>query len=216
MRNGEKIRLGIPVVVEGKYDQIRLSGILDGPILRTDGFRIFRREETRALIRRLGESRGVVVLTDPDGAGTVIRRALSDALPREKIYHLYVPQIPGKERRKSAPSRAGYLGVEGIPDETLRALLLRFAESHGIDPATGEPCGAVSGEAPRPVGGITKTDLYLCGLTGAPDAAERRNEAALRLGLPRGMTCGAFLTSVNLLTDCDGLRALLTDGEAPA
>ena len=201
----EKIRLGMPVVVEGKYDAIRLSAVFDGCIVRTDGFGVFRSAERLALIRRLAGERGVVVLTDPDGAGKVIRRYLSGAIPPEKIYHLYVPRIEGKERRKPQPSKEGVLGVEGIACDTLREILARFAAGHGIDTATGE----ISGEgATRPVGGITKVDFYECGLTGKPDAAAARDALCAKLGLPKGMTAPALLAAVNLLLDRDALLAL--------
>ena len=201
----DKIRLGLPVVVEGKYDAIRLADVFDGCIVRTDGFGVFRSAERLALIRRLAGERGVVVLTDPDGAGKVIRRYLSGAIPPEKIFHLYVPRVPGKERRKAQPSKEGVLGVEGIDDGTLRDILLRFAEGHGIDVTTGEVSGA---GAPRPVGGITKADFYEHGLTGKPDAAAARDALCAKLGLPGSMTAPALLAAVNLLLDRDGLADL--------
>ena len=200
----QKIKLGMPVIVEGKYDAIRLAAVFDGCIVRTDGFGIFRSAERLALIRRLAGERGVVVLTDPDGAGKVIRRFLSGAIPPEKIFHLYVPRIEGKERRKAAPSKEGVLGVEGIDDETLRGILARFAAGHGIDTATGDGDGTPT----RRVGGITKADFYELGLTGKPDAAAARDALSEKLGLPGGMTAPALLAAVNLLTDRDGLSAL--------
>lgn len=201
----DKIRLGMPVVVEGKYDAIRLADVFDGCIIRTDGFGVFRSAERLSLIRRLAGERGIVVLTDPDGAGKVIRRYLSGAIPPEKIHHLYVPRVPGKERRKAQPSKEGVLGVEGIDGETLRGVLLRFAEARGIDPATGEQNGE---GAVRPVGGITKTDFYEFGLTGKPGSAAARDALGEKLGLPAGMTAPALLAAVNLLLDRDGLAAL--------
>jgi len=179
----DKLHVSLPVIVEGKYDKIRLSGILDAVILTTAGFGIFNRAETMALIRRLAAPGGVIVLTDSDGAGKLIRSKIASALPKEKVIHLYTPQIPGKERRKSAPSKAGFLGVEGIGDDVLRALFAPFAD-----------------DAPRrEVGGITKADLYALGLTGADGSAKRRDKLCRALGLPAGMTPNALLGAVNIL-----------------
>ncbi|MBQ4042666.1 MAG: DUF4093 domain-containing protein [Clostridia bacterium] len=179
----EKLRISLPVIVEGKYDKIRLSGILDAAIITTAGFGVFNHAETRALIRTLAAPGGVIVLTDSDGAGKLIRAKISSMLPKEKVIHLYTPQIPGKERRKSAPSKAGFLGVEGIDDDTLRALFAPFA-----------------GEGPsREVGGITKVDLFTLGLTGSDGASEKRDRLCAGLGLPAGMTPNALLSAVNIL-----------------
>ncbi len=179
----EKLRISLPVIVEGKYDKIRLSGILDAAIITTAGFGVFNHAEMRALIRTLAAPGGVIVLTDSDGAGKLIRSKISSMLPKEKVIHLYTPQIPGKERRKSAPSKAGFLGVEGIDDDTLRALFAPFA-----------------GEGPsREVGGITKVDLFTLGLTGSDGASEKRDRLCAGLGLPAGMTPNALLSAVNIL-----------------
>jgi ribonuclease M5 len=179
----EKIKINEVVIVEGKYDKIRLSSLIDGYILQTDGFRIFADPDKQAMIRRLAESRGVLVLTDSDGAGKMIRAHLSSALPKEKVFHLYIPEIKGKERRKSAPSKAGTLGVEGMEDELLYELFLPFADA----------------DAPVRRGGITKTDLFTLGLTGSANSSEARDKLAVTLGLPSGMTPNALLSAVNIL-----------------
>ena len=139
----ERLLIPMPVVVEGKYDKIRLSNVIDAQILTTDGFGIFRRRERLALLRALAAPRGLIVLTDSDGAGKLIRAHLSSAIPPEKLIQLYIPRVPGKERRKASPSKAGLLGVEGIGDDILYAL---FAPLAADAPARG-------------VGGITKADL---------------------------------------------------------
>ena len=178
-----KLHIPLPVIVEGKYDKIRLSNIIDATILTTAGFGIFNHGETLALIRALAAPAGVIVLTDSDGAGTQIRAKISSALPKEKVIHLYTPQIRGRERRKSAPSRAGFLGVEGIDDGTLRALFAPLAD-----------------DAPhRARGGVTKADLYFLKLTGADGAAARRDRLCRALALPAGMTPTAMLDAVNIL-----------------
>lgn len=183
MAEREKLRIPQPVIVEGRYDKLRLSGIIDATILETAGFGIFSHKEKLSLLRMLAAPCGIIILTDSDGAGKTIRAHLSSALPPEKVYHLYIPQIPGKERRKSAPSKEGTLGVEGMDNALLYELFLPFAD----------PTKAVRR------GGITKTDLYVLGLTGTADASLRRDMLAESLGLPRGMTPNAFLGALNIL-----------------
>lgn len=178
----EKLHLDLPVIVEGKYDKNTLSQILDATILTTGGFAIFNSKEKQALIRRLCKD-GAIVLTDSDGGGCQIRSFLSSILPKESIYPLYIPRIAGKERRKSAPSRSGTLGVEGMEADLLYELFLPLAK--GAAKKEGEP--------------ITKTDFYLCGLTGAENATERRDALALSLSLPAGMGATPLLSAVNLL-----------------
>lgn len=183
MAEREKLHIPQPVIVEGRYDKLRLAGVIDAVILETAGFGIFSHKEKLALLRSLAAPCGIIILTDSDGAGKTIRAHLSSALPPEKVYHLYIPQIPGKERRKNAPSKEGTLGVEGMENDLLYELFLPFA-----DP---------SGTFHR--GGITKADLYGLGLTGTADASTRRDTLAESLGLPRGMTPNAFLGALNIL-----------------
>ncbi len=186
MAEKKKLRIPYPVIVEGRYDKIRLSGVIDAEILTTAGFGIFSKKEQLSLIRMLAAPRGMIVLTDSDGAGKVIRAHLSSALPPEKVIHLYIPQIAGKERRKSAPSKEGTLGVEGMEDALLYDLFLPFAQQD-------DAC------SPIPHGGITKTDLYTLGLTGTADASARRDKISQSLHLPAGMTPGALLGALNIL-----------------
>ena len=174
----------LPVIVEGKYDKIRLSSVIDAEIITTSGFGIFNHAETVSLIRALAAPAGIIVLTDSDGAGKLIRSKITSALPPDKVFHLYTPQIPGKERRKNAPSKAGFLGVEGMDDETLRSLFKPFA-----------------GDTPRKRGGITKTDLYFLGLSGGDNASANRDALCARLGLPAGMSANALLGALNILYD---------------
>lgn len=182
MAERKKLTIPYPVIVEGRYDKARLSGVIDAEILTTAGFGIFSKKEQLSLIRALAAPRGVIVLTDSDGAGKMIRSHLSSALSADKVFHLYIPEIKGKERRKSTPSKAGTLGVEGMEDALLYDLFLPFAD----------------GEVVRR-GGITKTDLYMLGLTGAPDAAARRDRVAAAFGLPTDMTPNALLGALNIL-----------------
>ncbi|MBR6290180.1 MAG: DUF4093 domain-containing protein [Clostridia bacterium] len=195
----EKIKLTVPVIVEGKYDKAAVTRVIDGLVVTTDGFRVFKSGEKRALIRRVSEN-GVVVLTDSDGAGGVIRSYLNGIVPKEKIFPLYAPQIKGKERRKSAPSKAGFLGVEGVGDTVLRDLFARLREGH--------PELFGGGAAGREVGGITKTDFFELGLSGGESSSSRRDALAESLGLPRGMMANGLLGAVNMICTRDDFLKL--------
>ena len=129
----ERIKLSVPVIVEGRYDKAKLSEFLDANIICTDGFGIFNKKEKLALIKRLSEN-GVVVLTDSDGAGGVIRSHIMSAIPKDKIYNLYIPKIEGKEKRKNAPSKEGTLGVEGMNSDLLYSMFEGLSEniSHAV------------------------------------------------------------------------------------
>lgn len=200
----ERVRIPLPVVVEGKYDKMKLASIIDATIVTTAGFGIFNSREKLALIRRLAERGGVVILTDSDGAGSVIRSHIKSALPPDKIYDLYIPRIEGKERRKSAPSKDGSLGVEGMRDELLRDLFADFAHRMGFDGSG----GANRGE----YGSITKADMMALGLTG-DGSREARDALAARLGLPPKMTPNAFLGALNILVTRDELYEMLDTDE---
>ena len=204
----EKVRLTVPILVEGKYDKARLVQVADAVILTTDGFAVFRNEEKRALIRKLG-ARGVIILADSDGGGRLIRSHLRGMLGEIPVWDLYTPAIRGKEPRKASPSKEGVLGVEGVPNEILRDILRRFAETH-------PECAAEDGGAPARESGekepVTRALLYRLGLNGGPGASEKRARAAEKLGLPRGMTVNAFLAAAGMLTDAEGL-AQLVEGE---
>ena len=180
----EKLKIPYPIIVEGKYDKIRLSGVVEGVILTTAGFGVFNHKEKLSLIKKLARPGGVIVLTDSDGAGKVIRSHITSALPKEQVFHLYIPQIKGKEKRKNAPSKEGTLGVEGMEDSLLRELLSPFA-----------------GDAPTFAarGGITKADLFALSLTGTAGSADKRDRLSTHLGLPTGMTPTAFLDALNIL-----------------
>ena len=193
----KKLVIPIPVVVEGKYDKMKLSSVIEANIITTDGFGIFNNKEKLALIKRLAGN-GVVLLCDSDGAGGVIRRCVMSAVPKEKIYNLYIPQIEGKERRKKAPSKEGTLGVEGMDLELLRGLFSDLAERLGIDTKSGSIVGAPRGEE------IKKADLFELGFTGRPGCTGRRDRLSEYYGLPRGMTPTALLGALNILTDRTG------------
>ena len=180
----EKLQIDLPIIVEGKYDRLRLLTVCDADIFTTGGFAIFNAKERLALFRRLAERGGILLLTDSDGAGGVIRRYIGSAIPPDRIYHLRIPRIAGKERRKASRSAEGLLGVEGMTPELLRSLLL--------------PCAG----GQRPVrAGIGKADLFACGLSGGTDSSSRRDRLAEAFGLPTGMTANALLSALNIITD---------------
>ena len=182
----EKLKIPYPVIVEGKYDRQRLIEIIDANIYTTGGFGVFRHGEVLALLRKLSEKSPVIVLTDSDGAGTLIRSKITSAIPKDRLIQLYTPQIRGKERRKAEPSKAGFLGVEGIDFEILRKLFEPYADSETAERKTAEDP-------------LTKADFYEFGLSGKPDSASKRDLLAAKLGLPAGMTPNALLEAVKLL-----------------
>ena len=172
------------VIVEGKYDKIRLSGVIDGMILTTEGFGIFSDKEKQKLIRKIAAEKGLLVLTDSDAAGFKIRNFLKNIVPEEQILHAYIPDIYGKERRKAAPSKEGKLGVEGVDTATLEAALKR--------------CGAFqSASDGKQRREITGADLYEAGLSGKNGAAEKRRALLISLGLPARLTGKSFLQVLN-------------------
>lgn len=186
----EKLKIPYPVIVEGKYDRLRLLSVIDAEILMTDGFGVFKQGEKAALLRALAKKTKIIVLTDPDGAGTLIRSHITSILPKDRVIPLYVPQIKGKEARKSAPSAAGFLGVEGQERERLYELFLPLA---GDEMPQGEP--------------ITKLDFFEDGLTGADGAAARRDALAAKFSLPSGMTPNALLAALAIIATKEEYKA---------
>ncbi len=181
------VKLDRPVIVEGKYDKLRLQSVIDAPIVTTNGFRIFNDREKRAMIRRLAAENGIYVLTDADGAGLVIRNLLRGSVPKEKITNIYIPAVKGKEKRKAAPSKEGYLGVEGIDAETLHAIFAPFAVNNGTE----------SEAAVRTP--VKKSDFFEVGLTGGEGSAARRAALCAYWKLPPYLSANALLEAVNLL-----------------
>ena len=184
-------RIREAIVVEGRYDKNTLSQVVDTVILETAGFGVFKNQELVALLRRLAEERGLIVLTDSDGAGFLIRSRLKSALPQDRVKHAYIPDVYGKERRKRAPGKEGKLGVEGMTPAVLVEVLRRAGATFLEEGAGGR----------GPKGGITKADLYALGLSGGPDAARRRQELLKHLKLPEHMSANALLPVLNALYD---------------
>lgn len=181
------IRIREAIIVEGRYDKNTLAQIVDAPILETSGFGIFHDRQRLALLRRLAETRGIIVLTDSDGAGFVIRNYLRSAIDPSQVKHAYIPDIAGKERRKRTASREGKLGVEGMrPDVLLEALRRAGA--------------TIEGEETMAAGArITKADLYAAGLTGGADSKAVRQRLLAQLDLPEHLSTNALLEVLNAL-----------------
>lgn len=193
-----KLKLGRAVVVEGRYDAARLANLVDGIILTTDGFAVFKDKAMQGMLKRTARAVGLILLTDSDAAGFRIRHFVTGLVGAQYVCQAYVPAIPGKESRKPEPGREGLLGVEGVADElVLRALQNALA---------GAPEGQVAaGEAPaRP---ITYTDLYEWGISGGANSAEKRRRLLRRLGLPPRLSKKELLSVLNTLYTYDGLCA---------
>ena len=186
------------ILVEGRYDKNTLSQIVDAPIFETSGFGIFKNKEQMALLRRVAERQGLIVFTDSDGAGFVIRNHIKSAIPGKYLKHAYIPDIPGKERRKSAPGREGKLGVEGMTPEVILAALRNAGAT-------------IEGEETTSSGGITKQDLMALGLSGGSNAGEKRKALLKKLNLPEHMSANAMLQALNLLYTQEELEQMLNE-----
>ena len=191
-------RIQEAVVVEGRYDKNTLSQIVDTLILETNGFGIFHDPERMALLRRAAEKRGLIVLTDSDGAGFVIRNRIKGAVPKELVKHAYIPDVFGKEKRKRRPGKEGKLGVEGMPPKVIEQVLRRAGATF-----LGE---AAPGESER---SVTKADLFAAGLTGGEGSAQRRLELLKRLELPEHMSTNALLAVLNGCYSGEEIREIL-------
>ena len=186
------------IVVEGRYDHNTLAQVVDAKVVELGGFAVFHDAEKLALLRRLAETRGLILLTDSDGAGFVIRNHIKSAIPGKYLKHAYIPDIPGKERRKSAPGREGKLGVEGMTPEVILAALRNAGAT-------------IEGEETTSSGGITKQDLMALGLSGGSNAGEKRKALLKRLNLPEHMSANAMLQALNLLYTREELEQMLNE-----
>ncbi len=183
------------IIVEGKYDLIKLSSIVDALIITTDGFRIFKDKEKRALIKTVGEKNGVIVFTDSDAAGFKIRAFLTSILPKEMIKHAYIPNIEGKERRKEIPSKEGLLGVEGVDD----AIIIDALEKAGAQ------IEIVDSNDRK----ITKFDLFDLGLSGGQDSSDLRRRLLKHMNLPIRMSSNSMLDVLNCLITYNELKDII-------
>ena len=184
------------IVVEGRYDKNTLSQIVDAPILETSGFGIFKDREQMSFLRQVAERRGLIVFTDSDGAGFVIRNHIKSAIPSKYLKHAYIPDVYGKEKRKAAPGKEGKLGVEGLPPEILLDALRRAGAT-------------IEGQDSPEKKGITKQDLMARGLSGGANAGAKRQLLLKKLGLPERMSANAMLQALNLLCTPEELDLIL-------
>lgn len=190
------IRIVEAIVVEGRYDKNTLSQIVDAPILETNGFGIFHDKAQMDLLRKVAMKRGLIVLTDSDGAGFVIRNRIKGAIDPKYLKHAYIPDIPGKERRKSAPGKEGKLGVEGMTPEIILESLRRAGAT-------------IEGESIDARNCITKQDMAELGLSGGKDSAAKRQKLQKALGFPEKMSANALLQALNLLYTPEELTSVL-------
>lgn len=190
------VKIKEAIVVEGRYDKNTLSQILDAPILETSGFGIFKDKQRLSLLRRIAETRGLIVFTDSDGAGFVIRNHIKSAIPGKYLKHAYIPDIYGKEKRKTAPGKEGKLGVEGMTKDVILESLRRAGAT-------------IEGEETAPVRQITKQDLMELKLSGTADASERRLKLLKKLNLPERMSPNAMLQALNLLYNLEELTTIV-------
>ena len=186
------------ILVEGRYDKNVLSQIVNAPIFETNGFGIMKNKEKIEFLRSVAENRGLIILTDSDGAGFVIRNRLKGLLPPEKLLQAYIPQISGKERRKQKGGKEGLLGVEGMTPEIILDAL-RKSGAHFMDES----------DSPR-FGGITRQDLFLLGLTGGENSSQKRETVKKAFSLPSHLGTKAFLDALNLITTEEELIDLLS------
>ena len=176
------IKINEAVIVEGKYDKIKLSNLIDALIIETNGFGIYKDKSRLSFIRNLAKERGIVILTDSDHSGFQIRNYIAAGIPKDKIKHVYIPDIPGKEKRKTEPSKEGKLGVEGMNDE----LLLRLFSNAGI-----------SAEKSEPVDPVTNYDLFELGISGTANAKQNKKKLLDALDLPEFLSTNSLLSYIN-------------------
>ncbi len=186
------------IIVEGKYDLNKLKQCVDAHIVETSGFGVFNDKEKKKLIRMLAVKNGIIILTDSDSAGFVIRNYIRGIVKNGVVKHAYIPEIEGKERRKSAPSKEGMLGVEGMTPEV-------------IENALSAAGATFDGKAREASAELTKSDMYLLGLSGGENSAKIRNKLSEKLGLPHLITANAFLSAVNMLCTRKELEDALED-----
>ena len=191
----KKLSIPYPIIVEGKYDRLRLIEICTATVITTDGFGIFKKSERLSLLRELAARTPIILLTDSDGAGKLIRSHITSAIPKERLIQLYIPKIAGKEKRKDTPSAEGTLGVEGMTLELLYNLLAPFEDKSAyIAQAKNE---------------LSKTDFYIDGLSGGENSSQKRAELAKKLNLPSDMTANALLAALKILISYEEYLALV-------
>lgn len=192
------VKIREAIVVEGRYDKNTLSQIVEAPILETAGFGIFKDKEKMSLLRQVAQRRGLIVFTDSDGAGFVIRNHIKSVIPAKYLKHAYIPDILGKERRKEKPGKEGKLGVEGMRPEVIIEALRRAGAT-------------IEGQSAEPKNQITKQDLVELGLSGGPDSSAKRLVLLRKLNLPEHMSANALLQALNLLYSLEDLEHIVSE-----
>ncbi len=191
----EKLRLVSPIIVEGKYDKIKLSSFIESEIIALNGFGIFKDEKKRQMLKDVAEKHGLIVLTDSDGGGLVIRNHLRALIPSHQLTHIYIPKIEGKEKRKEEASKEGLLGVEGMDIALLRALFEPF----------------LAQKVQKNARKVTKTDLFCDGLLGNEGSSEKRKKLCAKCNLPDNISSKALLEAINLLYDYDRYKETINE-----
>jgi len=186
------LNISKPIIVEGKYDREKILSIANARVITTNGFGVFKDKELTKYIRKLAEKEGIIVLTDSDGAGLVIRNKINSILPKDKVFNIYIPEVKGKEKRKKEPSKQGLLGVEGIDSGWLKNALAEF-----------------DGKEPDRTAYLTKTDMYMLGLSGKSDSSNLRKELARKLDLPTNLSSTSLLAAINLLISEEDFKEAL-------
>ena len=190
------LNISKPIIVEGKYDREKILSIANARVITTNGFGVFKDKELTKYIRKLAEKEGIIVLTDSDGAGLVIRNKINSILPKDKVFNIYIPEVKGKEKRKKEPSKQGLLGVEGIDSDWLKNALSEF-----------------DGKEPNRTAYLTKTDMYLLGLSGKSESSNLRKELARKLDLPTNLSSTSLLAAINLLISEEDFKEALNSLE---
>lgn len=191
------MKIEYPIIVEGKYDKIKLDSIVEATVITTQGFGVFNNKEVISLLRRLSEKTKIILLTDSDGGGHLIRSYIKTAIPSDRIINLYIPKIEGKEKRKTSPSKEGILGVEGIDKEYLLKLLYPFSTEGSL----------------KKCGDITKSDLYSYGLSGREDSKKKRETILSFLNLPADMSPNAMLSAINILYSKEEFEEIIKNSD---
>lgn len=211
-----KVKIREAIVVEGRYDKNTLAQTVDAPIITLGGFGVFNDREKLAFLRRLAEKRGLIILTDSDGAGFVIRNYLKGALPGDRVKQAYIPDVRGKERRKRRPGREGKLGVEGMSPAVLLEVLRRAGatfEDAGPEKISGEQAAGTAETKKAEAKKLSKADLFALGLSGGTGSAVRRQALLKRLELPEHLNANGLLEALNLLYSREELEAALAELE---
>lgn len=185
------------IIVEGRYDKIKLSSIVDTPVIETNGFRVFKDKEKQNLIRQIANKRGILILTDSDSAGFVIRNFLKGSVPVDKVKHGYIPQLSGKEKRKAEMSKEGFLGVEGVSEKII------------IDAIRKSGATILNEESKGKTGEITKADFYELGLSGKENSAILRSKILKKMNMPSYLTANGMISALNCLYSFEELKEIV-------